>query len=102
MGRTHTLPNRVIKPELEIRIIPLLQLAQPLQPPGLIPVHGLQRLIPVRVVDVGGQRAPVRAGLHQRPGFGTPFFGFALEVRAGGPSGEETAVGGVSAWKFGV
>ena len=90
--KSHTLPDRVIKPELEIRIIPLLQLAQPGQPPGLIPVHGLQRLIPVRVVDVGGQRAAVRAGLHQRSGFGAPFFGFALEVGAGGPSGEEAAV----------
>ncbi len=90
--KPHTLPDRVIKPELEIRIIPLLQLAQPGQPPGLIPVHGLQRLIPVRVVDVGGQRAAVRAGLHQRSGFGAPFFGFALEVGAGGPSGEEAAV----------
>lgn len=92
---SQTLPDRVIKPELEVRIIPLLQLAQPLQPPGLIPIHGLQRLIPVRVVDVGGQRAAVRAGLYQRSGFGAPFFGFAREVRAGGPSGEEATVLGV-------
>lgn len=87
-----TLMNRIIEPELILRIPALLQLPQLLQPPRLIPIHGLQTLIAVRIVDVCRIRSAVGdSRLYERARLTAPFFGFVLEVGTGGPFGKETA-----------
>lgn len=46
-------PDGRIKVEPPLRIVLLLQRPQPLKPPRLVPIHLLERLVAVRVVDVG-------------------------------------------------
>ena len=48
--------DRVVEPESVLRIILLLQCSELLLPPCFVPVHLLHCLLPVRVIDVGGER----------------------------------------------
>lgn len=48
--------DRIVKVELALRIIRLFQTPQLLQPPRLIAIPRLQRLIPIRIVDIRIER----------------------------------------------
>ena len=52
--------NRIIKVESTPRVILLLQSPQSLQPPRLIPIQHLRRLISRRIIDIRVKRPPWR------------------------------------------
>ncbi len=78
------------------RIIRVLQSAQFLESPRLVPVHRLQRLVAERVVDVHGEVAAVGAFVHETARCLAPLDGRGVETGVGGVEDDDCAMGGRS------
>lgn len=81
--RVHVRDDRVVVAEQVIRIILRLQSAELLQPPGLVTVHGLGRLITMGVVDVGARKKVGGTSVPEIAGFLCPCDGGFVESGVG-------------------
>lgn len=94
--RVQVRDNRVIVTEQVIWVILGLQSTELLQPPGLVAVHRLGRLVSVGVVDVGTGKKVRGAGVPEIAGFFGPGDGGFVESGVGVVGYRDEAWSGVS------